>query len=120
MQKILLLEDNATMKSLLKTLLELEGFQVLFPSLLTEPSIFDAIKTDQPDILLVDVLLDGINGLELVKKMPAERRYRILMTSGMDVENECSRVGADGFLLKPYDPAELIRWIRKLSAENEE
>lgn len=120
MQKILLLEDNATMKSLLKTLLELEGFQVLFPSALTELSIFTAIEAHQPDLLLVDVLLNGINGLELVKKMPDARRYRILMTSGMDVENECLQAGADGFLLKPYDPAELIRRIGVLSAENEE
>lgn len=120
MQKILLLEDDATMKSLLKTLLEIEGFQVLYPAALTELSIFDALTTYQPDVLLMDVHLMGINGLDLVKKMPSDRPYRILMTSGMDVEIECAQAGADGFLLKPYAPEELIRRMRNFSAENEE
>lgn len=118
MQKILLLEDDATMKSLLKTLLELEGFQTLYPSELTEPAILNAIKTAQPDVLLVDVHLKGINGLDLVAKLPAERPYRVLMTSGMDVEIECREAGADGFLLKPYMPEDLIRRIRELTVEN--
>lgn len=118
MQKILLLEDNATMKSLLKTLLELEGFQVLYPTELTEETIITTINNTQPDVMLVDVLLNGVNGLDLVKKLPENRPYRILMTSGMDVENECLKIGADGFLLKPYFPEDLIRRIREFSAEN--
>jgi DNA-binding response OmpR family regulator len=118
MQKILLLDDNATMQSLLKTLLELEGFQVFLPSGFTEKAIFDTLSISQPDVLLMDVLLNGLNGLDLVKKMPADRPYRILMTSGMDVENECFNCGADGFLLKPFFPGDLIRRIRDFSAEN--
>lgn len=118
MPKILLLEDDATMKSLLKTLLELEGFQVLFPSELTEPAMMEAIIHEHPDVLLVDVLMNGINGLNFVSKLPAERPYHILMTSGLDVGIECREAGADGFLLKPYFPEDLIRRIREFFAEN--
>lgn len=118
MQKILLVEDDATMKSLLKTLLELEKFQVFFPFELTENAVFQAISTIQPDVLLVDVLMNDLNGLNLVANLPAKRPYHILMTSGLDVEIECREAGADGFLLKPYSPEELIRRIRNFSAEN--
>lgn len=117
MQKILLLEDDATMKSLLKTLLELEKFRVFFPFELTETAVTKAIADIQPDVILADVLMNEINGLDLVSKLPAERPYRILMTSGMDVEIECREAGADGFLLKPYSPDELIRRIRDFSVE---
>lgn len=118
MQKILLLEDDATMKSLLKTLLELDGFKAFYPTELTEQAILQTISTTDPDLLLVDVHMNGINGLDFVKELPADRAYRILMTSGMDVEIECREAGADGFILKPFMPEDLIRRIRELSAEN--
>ncbi|GAP14730.1 response regulator containing CheY-like receiver, AAA-type ATPase, and DNA-binding domains [Longilinea arvoryzae] len=118
MQKILLLEDDATMKSLLKTLLELEGFKAFYPTELTEQAILETISSVQPDVLLTDVLMNGINGLEFIKKLPADRPFRILMTSGMDVAIECQEAGADGFILKPFMPEDLIRRIRDFSAEN--
>lgn len=118
MQKILLIDDDATMRSLLKTLLELDNYQVIFPSELTETAIQEAILSQLPQLLLVDVLMQNLNGLDLVAGLPSVRPYRILMTSGMDVGIECSEAGADGFLLKPYDPSELIRRIQELTAEN--
>lgn len=118
MQKILLLDDDVTMKSLLRTLLEMENFQVVFPSELSEKAIHKAIADEKPELLLVDVRMESLNGLDLVAGLPANRPYRILMTSGMDVEIECAEAGADGFLMKPYNPEELIRQIRKLIAEN--
>ena len=118
MQKILLLDDDATMRSLLKTLLELDNYQVIFPSELTETAIQEAIRSQLPQLLLVDVLMQNLNGLDLVAGLPSVRPDRILMTSGMDVGIECSEAGADGFLLKPYDPSELIRRIQELTAEN--
>ncbi len=118
MQKILLLDDDATMRSLLKTLLELENYQVIFPSELTATAIQEEILFQQPQLLLVDVLMQNLNGLDLVAGLPSTRPYRVLMTSGMDVGIECREAGADSFLLKPYDPSELIRRIRELTAEN--
>lgn len=118
MQRILLLDDDVTMKSLLKTLLELENFQVVFPAELTETAIYEAIASAKPALLLVDVLMPSLNGLDLVAGLPTERPYRILMTSGMDVEIECNEAGADGFLLKPYNPEDLIRRVQELSAGN--
>ncbi|HWQ03862.1 MAG TPA: response regulator [Longilinea sp.] len=118
MLKILLIEDDATMMSLLTKLLEMEGFQILFPSKLTQGEILDTISETQPDLVFTDVLMKQVNGLEIVSKIPANRAYRILMTSGLDVETECLKAGADGFILKPYFPEELIRRIRELIAEN--
>jgi DNA-binding response OmpR family regulator len=118
MQKILLLEDDATMLSLLTKLLEMEGFQILYPQKLNHGDILETISKTQPDLILADVLMKEVNGLEFVSKLPANRSYRILMTSGLDVEAECLQAGVDGFILKPYFPEELIRRIRELTAEN--
>lgn len=118
MLKILLLEDDATMLSLLTKLLEMEGFQILYPSKLADGEILETISITQPDLILTDVLMKDVNGLELVSKLPSNRPYRILMTSGLNVEAECLRAGVDGFLLKPYFPEDLIRRIRELTAGN--
>jgi len=118
MPKILLLEDDATMLSLLTKLLEMEGFQILYPSKLADDDIFETIIKTQPDLILTDVLMKEVNGLELVSKLPANRPYRILMTSGLNIETECLKAGVDGFILKPYFPEDLIRRIRELTAGN--
>lgn len=118
MLKILLLEDDATLLSLLTKLLEMEGFQILYPPKLNHGEILETISETQPDLILTDVLMKGVNGLELVSKLPSHRPYRILVTSGLDVETECLNAGVDGFILKPYFPEDLIRRIRELTAEN--
>ena len=118
MLKILLLEDDATMKSLLTKLLEMEGFSIHHPSKLTNDVVLETISETQPDLILTDLLMKEVNGLELVSKLPAHRPYRILMTSGLNVESECLQAGVDGFIQKPYFPEELIRRIRELTAEN--
>ncbi len=115
MLKVMLIEDDATMVSLLTTLLDLEGFSVKAPANHLIDSIIDAIYEDRPQIALVDVNLSNSNGLDLVKRIreePEINKTRILMSSGFNLQKECIQAGADGFLLKPFMPDELIQLIR--------
>jgi two-component system nitrate/nitrite response regulator NarP len=116
MSKILLVEDDATMRSLLKTLLELDNHQV---TLIGNPdqNIIQSLIDTQPDVLIMDVNLRHSNGIEILKTIRSSEipwRLYILMTSGMDFQDECLKAGADGFLLKPYMPEDLNRQLKKV------
>jgi two-component system nitrate/nitrite response regulator NarP len=116
LDKVMLVEDDPTMRSLLKTLLEIEGFQITVHPGTTADQIVSAVQTGNPDVLLMDVNLRGFSGLDVLKRIrenPVNTGLRILMTSGMDVKDQCLDLGANGFLMKPYMPDDLINWIRK-------
>ncbi len=111
MSKVLLAEDDATMVSLLKTLLKMEGFEVI--SLDTDADVVEAVRREHPDVLLMDVHLSDQNGLDVLKSLrEAESRVRVVMTSGLNVRQECLDNGADGFLLKPFMPDDLIAILK--------
>jgi CheY-like chemotaxis protein len=116
--KVMLIEDDRTMRMMLKTLLELEKFTVSFWNGQPSEDIITLIKTDHPDVLLLDVHLRTISGLDILRQVRADEKIksiRIIMTSGMDLCDQCMESGADGFLLKPYMPDELIQMIRPQS-----
>ncbi len=113
MPKVLLADDDATMMSLLTTLLGMEGFQV--GTLLDKPDALEAIRAEKPDALVIDVHLGNRSGLDLVRDVrgnPELNGIRIVMASGIDKKEECLAAGADAFLLKPYMPDDLIRQLR--------
>jgi DNA-binding response OmpR family regulator len=116
MLKVMLVEDDQTMVSLLNTLLKMEGFIVKIPESHQVDGLLNAIITDRPQIAFVDVKLRSGSGLDLVRKIrrdPEIKDTRILMSSGLHLEHECIQAGADDFILKPFMPDDLIKLIHK-------
>jgi DNA-binding response OmpR family regulator len=118
MTKIMLIEDDSTMLSLLETLLEFEGYAVVGvnPSIELD-EVLGAVQQEMPDLLLLDVnlrKLDGIDILRALRRTEGLKHIRVLMNSGKDYQMRCYQEGADGFILKPYMPEDLINQIRQL------
>ena len=116
MLKVMLIEDDPTMVSLLTTLLDLEGFMVHAPSDHQMAGLLSAIIDEHPQIALVDVNLRTGSGLDLVREIrhaPEIKDIRILMSSGLNLKQECMQAGADGFIMKPFMPDELIMLIHR-------
>ncbi|HAX69853.1 MAG TPA: hypothetical protein DCY14_09620 [Anaerolineae bacterium] len=112
--KVLLAEDDITMVSLLKTLLKMEGYEVV--ALQPDEDILSAVRVEQPDVLLMDVYLSTQSGLEVLEQLRNSADtsdLRVVMSSGASVKEECLRRGADGFLAKPYMPDDLITMLRQ-------
>ena len=114
MPRIMLAEDDLTMIALLKTLLGLEGYDVV--ALEVDEDIVDAVRRDNPDVLLMDVHLPRVNGMDVLDQMRANadtKSTKVVMTSGLNFEDECRERGANDFLLKPYMPDDLLGILRR-------
>ena len=113
----MLIEDDQTMLSLLGTLLEMEGYEVIKTN--EFEGILDEVKNMQPDAVLMDVHLENINGLDVLADLRGEaslNSVKIIMTSGIDSSYKSIELGANDFLLKPYMPDELIDKLENLFA----
>ncbi len=116
--KVMLVEDDATMVALLQTLLGMEGFDVYSAPLdLGVTEMLALLRQEQPRVVLVDVHLRQMSGFDLLQAIRQDEQLhatRVLMSSGMDVSARCKEAGADGFILKPYMPDDLMNKIRKM------
>lgn len=115
MLKVMLIEDDQTMVSLLTTLLKLEGFSVSTPENHHIDGVLKDVRKERPEVAFVDVNLNSGSGLDLVREIrrePGIQQTRILMSSGLNLQTECIQAGADDFILKPFMPEELIKLIR--------
>ena len=112
----MLIEDDAVMLSLLKTLLEYEGFQTAqLDGEGTLQEMLDRVRLEKPELVLLDINLHHINGLDLLRKFRQDKELktmRVLISSGMDMRSQSYIEGANGFILKPYMPDELVSRIR--------
>ena len=119
MIKVMLLEDDPTMLSLLETLLEIEGYNVNKISNIDQT--IAEVQAFMPEIILMDVNLDnGFDGKKLLTSIKSEeslKDIKIIMTSGLDLKKECISIGAEDFLQKPYMPNDLIGMIKTLLKE---
>ena len=121
MHKIMLIEDDATMLSLLGTLLEFEGYQVAsINGEANAENILQKMRGEKPELILLDVHLPGVSGFDLMRKMRVDdilMSTKVIMSSGMNLSLECSQAGADGFILKPYMPDDLVKALRGANAK---
>jgi len=113
MEKVLLAEDDATMVGLLKTLLKMEGFEVI--ALDVNSDVAAAVQRERPHALFMDVHLGGQSGMKILQSIRKNRdtaNIRVIMTSGLNMRDECIRNGANAFLLKPFMPDDLISVLK--------
>ena len=115
MKRVLLIEDDKTMQSLIKTLLEIEGFATILPEEIQTDVIVKEVINKAPDAIIMDVNLRQVSGLNILSEIRLSSEInsvKIIMSSGLDLKKECMQAGADYFLQKPYMPDQLINWLK--------
>ncbi len=118
LSKILLVDDDRTTVKLLQTLLELDGFVISTSS--TGGAVMGMVNDDTPDVILMDYHLSDMDGVDVLRDLRASDEFAtlpIVMTSGLDVEEEVMEAGANAFLVKPFEPDELPGLFRSLAGE---
>ena len=119
-KKILVVDDSPTDRQYMLETLAKKGFQVV-----TAESGEDAIvkaKAELPDLILIDVVMPGLNGYQATRQITrddATKHIPVIMctSKGADTDKIWGmRQGANDYLVKPVDPAQLLAKIAQLSA----
>ena len=117
-RRVLVVEDNPTISSVVKYFLELEGFEVMVaPDGLAG---LDLALREHPDLIVSDIRMPGMNGTDMVKHLrgdAATRSTRILMLTSeesIETETEALAAGADDYILKPVEPRRLAARVKTL------
>jgi DNA-binding response OmpR family regulator len=112
---ILIVEDEPTLRRFMVRLLQREGYDVLQ----AEDGLEALARADErtPDLIVLDLMLPGIDGFEVcrrIRERPDTSRTPVLIVSArasQDSRRKSLEAGADAFILKPYNPRDLIDLI---------
>ena len=116
---ILIVDDSPTERHVLSELLTQNGYQVITAENGEEG--VEKAKSEQPDLILMDVVMPGQNGFQLTRAISRDPQYAdvpIIMCTSKNQETDRvwgMRQGARGYITKPVDPAELQAKIDALN-----
>ncbi|WP_399888939.1 response regulator [Streptomyces sp. BBFR51] len=116
--RVLVVDDNKVIRQLIRVNLELEGFEVVTAG--DGAECLDVVHQVRPDVVTLDVVMPRLDGLRTAARLRADPRTRDLPIA---IVSACTQyevdagfaAGADAFLSKPFEPAELIGLVRQLA-----
>ena len=112
---LLVVEDDRIINDGLAARLRGEGFTVT--QAYDGPEALDAVERDQPDLVLLDVMLPGLDGIEVCRRIQARRPIPVLMLTARAEEADVLvglAVGADDYVTKPFRAREVVARVRAL------
>jgi DNA-binding response OmpR family regulator len=107
-RRVLVVDDEPTIAGSIAARLRAEGYTVGVAH--DGPSAMARFEADEPDLVVLDVMLPGFDGLEVCRRMQARRPIPVLMLTARDTETDLLvglAVGADDYLTKPFSIREL-------------
>ncbi|MCB5165136.1 response regulator [Streptomyces bambusae] len=115
--RVLVVDDNKVIRQLIRVNLELEGFEVVTAS--DGAECLDVVHDVRPDVVTLDVVMPRLDGFGTAARLRSDPRTRHLPVA---IVSACTQYelesgvasGVDAFLAKPFEPAELIRLVRRL------
>jgi two-component system alkaline phosphatase synthesis response regulator PhoP len=113
MSKILIVDDEPSILNLVTSYLKAEGYEVHTAS--DGPTALKAAKAYNPDVLILDLMLPGLDGLEVLSRLRRESQvYVILLTARTEETDKIVglSVGADDYVTKPFSPRELTARVK--------
>jgi len=120
--KILIVDDEPDVVTLIERTLCGEGYEVF--SAYDGISALDIAETEQPDLILLDIMMPMMSGYEVCEQLkanPQTKEITVLCVSSAHSADALARsrqVGAVGLVMKPFTPAELVAQIRRFLSED--
>jgi two-component system response regulator MtrA len=111
--KILVIDDDNALREMVGIVLESEGFEVSYHD--AGSGALDKFKSSQPDLVLLDVMLPGKDGIEVCREIRSVSGTPIIMLTAKTESDDVVRgleAGADDYVVKPFDPGVLTARIR--------
>ncbi|MFM0961196.1 response regulator [Yersinia enterocolitica] len=112
-KRVLVIEDDADAADVLEAYLRRENYEVAVAG--DGPKGLDMVKRWKPDLILLDVMLPGINGTEVLAAIRRAGDIPVIMVTAMgDIYDKIGalRYGADDYVVKPYNPGEVIARVQ--------
>ncbi|MFH1778164.1 MAG: response regulator [Candidatus Omnitrophota bacterium] len=122
-KKILVVEDHPLNMKLVVDLLELNGYEVLKAA--RGEDALDILGKEIPDIIIVDIHLPGMNGVELLRKIREDSRFNAVKVMALTAtvmgkeKNQMLKI-FDSFIMKPIDTKDFIRRVKMLIDKKDE
>lgn len=109
-RRVLVIEDDLAIADVIMEALELEGFTV--EHAVDGEALRLADQAPRPAVVLLDLMMPGMDGFEVARRLRANPTTRaipiVAMSAGQQVREGAARMGANGYLAKPFDLAQLI------------
>lgn len=112
---IAVIEDEAIIAGAVAARLRREGFKVEIAE--DGPSGVALVKSIRPDLVVLDLMLPGFDGLEVCRRIQRDRPTPVLMLTARDSENDMLiglGIGADDYMTKPFSPRELVARVHAI------
>ncbi|MDY4077918.1 MAG: response regulator transcription factor [Clostridium sp.] len=113
MQKILIVDDEKEIRDLIEIYLKSEGYETLKAA--DGEEALRILSIEEPDLIILDIMMPKMNGIDACLKIREERQMPIIMLSAKseDVDKILGlNMGADDYLTKPFNPLELIARVK--------
>lgn len=114
-EKILLIEDESALQETLAYNLKKQGYEVVIAG--TGPKGLELARTTNPELILLDIMLPGMDGFEVCRILRQEMSTPVLMLTARDDEIDRVvglEVGADDYMVKPFSMRELIARVKAM------
>ena len=112
-EKVLVIDDEEKILNLITSYLEREGYLVATAN--DGPSGLEAARRFQPDVIVLDIMLPGMDGLEVLSQIRRESTVYVIMLTAKTEETDKIvglSVGADDYVTKPFSPRELVARVK--------
>lgn len=113
-KKVLVIEDDEDLVSLVSLLLQEDGFAVEIAA--NGREALDSLARQLPDVILLDMKMPIMNGPEFARELEVRYGHQapiIVLTAAADAHRRAAEVGADAWLGKPFDPEVLLSTVRR-------
>jgi two-component system response regulator MtrA len=111
--RILVVDDDTAISEMIGIVLRSEGYEPSFAA--DGAAALEAFATDDPDLVLLDLMLPGIDGIEVCTRIRTESGVPIIMLTAKGETTDVVKgleSGADDYMVKPFNPKELVARIR--------
>lgn len=114
-ETILVVDDSVVIRKMVEIALENENYNIV--SVATGKEALNYLDENNPDLIILDIMLSDVNGLDVLKAVKASKQIPVVMLSAKDTPRETSKakqLGADDFIPKPFKDEELVSKIKEL------